>query len=53
MLRFNIKMFDINVCVNLMKMNDFFKKYSLNTILHILMQCANKLIIMIIILKST
>ena len=36
MLRLNIKMFNINVCINLMKMSSFFKKYDLNIILHIL-----------------
>ena len=29
MLRFNVKMLDIKVCVNLIKVSDFFQKYSL------------------------
>ena len=49
MLRFNIKMLDRNVKVNVIKMSDFFKKYSLNIISHILMQHVNSLIVMIII----
>ena len=52
MLKFNIKMLDINVYVNIMKANNFFKKYSLKIILHILIQQFNNLITVIIIYKT-
>ena len=48
-LKFNVKMLDINVCVNLIKVNNFFLKCSLNIILHILIQHVNSLIVIIII----
>ena len=48
-LKFNIKMLDRNVKINVIKMNDFLKKYNLNIILHILMQYVNNLIMIIII----
>ena len=35
-LRFNVKMFNINVYINLMKISNFFQKYNLNITLHIL-----------------
>ena len=35
-LKFNIKIFNINVYVNLIKINNFFYKYNLNIILYIL-----------------
>ena len=49
MLKFNAEMLNSNVKINVIKINDFFKKYNLNMILHILMQCVNNLIIIIII----
>ena len=49
MLKFNVEMFNINVCINLTKVSSFFQKYSLNITLHILTQCVNNLIIKIII----
>ena len=52
MLKFNVKMLNNNVRINVIKMNNFFKKYNLNMILHILMQCVNNLIIIIIIYKT-
>ena len=48
-LRFNVRMLDINVCVNLTKVSSFFKKYNLNIISHILTQHVNSLTAVIII----
>ena len=48
-LRFNIKMLNRNVRINVIKINNIFKKYSLNTILHILTQHVNSLTVIIII----
>ena len=45
-------MLNSNVRINMIKMSNFFKKYNLNTILHILTQCVNNLIIIIIIFKK-
>ena len=49
MLKFNIKMLNSNIKINVIKMNDFFKKYNLNIILYILTQYVNNLIMIIII----
>ena len=48
-LRFDAEMLNNNVKVNVIKASDFLKRYSLNIILHILMQCVNNLTVMIII----
>ena len=48
-LKLNVKMLDINVYINLIKVSSFFLKYNLNMILHILMQYVNSLIIITII----
>ena len=48
-LKFNIKMFNKNVKINIIKVSNFFKKYNLNIILHILMQCVNSLTVIIIV----
>ena len=52
MLKFNAKIFNINVHVNIMKVSNFSLKCNLKMILHILMQCVNNLIVMIIIYKT-
>ena len=49
MLKFNVEIFNNNVKINVIKANDFFKKYNLNIILHNLMQHVNSLTVMIII----
>ena len=48
-LKLNAEMLDNNVRINVTEASDFLKKYNLNIILHILTQCVNNLIIMIII----
>ena len=48
-LKFNVKMLDINVYVNLIKVSNFFLKYNLNITLHILTQYVNSLTTVIII----
>ena len=48
-LKFNIKMLNINVYINFIKVSNFFLNYSLNTILYILTQCVNSLTAVIII----
>ena len=48
-LRLDIKMLDNNVRVNVTEMSDFLRKYDLNMISHILIQCVNSLTVMIII----
>ena len=45
-------MLDNNIKINVIKVNNFLRKYSLNMTLHILMQHVNSLIIMIIIYKA-
>ena len=52
MLKFNIKMLDSNVRINVTEMSDFFRKYNLNMTLHILMQHVNNLTVIIIIYKT-
>ena len=49
MLKLDAEILNNNVRVNVTEISNFFKKYDLNMILHILMQCVNSLIIMIII----
>ena len=51
-LKLNAKMLDNNVRVNVIKASSFFKRYDLNTILHILTQHVNSLIVIIIIQKK-
>ena len=51
-LKLNARMLNSNVKVNVIKASSFFKKYSLNTILHNLMQCVNNLTVIIIIYKT-
>ena len=52
MLKLNIKMLNINVHVNMIKMSNFFKKYNLKMILHILTKHVNSLTVIIIIYKT-
>ena len=52
MLKLDIKMLNRNVRINVIKMSNFFKKYSLNMTLHILIQHINNLIMIIIIKKK-